>query len=84
VGEALLDLAEAGPSGRVPDLAGPEPLQMVDLARRVSKARDQGRRVVPVWMPGAGKQLRSGALLPKADGPRGTQTFEEWLARPRR
>jgi len=84
VGAALVDLAEAGPSGRVPDLAGPEPLQMVDLARRVSKARGQGRRVVPVWMPGAGKGFRSGALLPTTDGPRGRQTFEEWLARPRR
>lgn len=84
VGEALVDLAEAGPSGRVPDLAGPEPLQMVDLARRVSKARGQGRRVVPVSMPGAGKPMRSGALLPRSDGPRGKQTFEEWLARPRR
>jgi uncharacterized protein YbjT (DUF2867 family) len=80
VGEALVDLAEAGPSGRVPDLAGPEPLQMVDLARRVSRARGLGRRVVPVWMPGAGKGFRSGALLPTADGPRGKQTFEEWLA----
>ncbi len=84
VGEALVDLAETGPSGRVPDLAGPEPLQMVDLARRVSRARGQGRRVVPVWMPGAGKQMRKGSLLPTTDGPRGTQTFEEWLARPRR
>ena len=84
VAEALVDLAEAGPSGRVPDLAGPEPRQMVDLARQLSNARGQGRRVVPVWMPGAGKQMRSGGLLPKTDGPRGRQTFEEWLARPRR
>ena len=35
VAEALVDLAEAGPSGRVPDLAGPEPRQMVDLARQL-------------------------------------------------
>jgi uncharacterized protein YbjT (DUF2867 family) len=84
VGEAFIDLAEAGPSGRVPELAGPEPRQMVDLARELSKARGLGRRVVPVRMPGAGKQLRSGGLLPKTDGPRGEQTFEEWLARPGR
>lgn len=81
VAEALVDLAEQGPSGRVPDLAGPEPLQMVDLARRLSRARGLGRRVVPVWLPGAGKGIRSGALLPTTDGPRGRQTFEEWLVR---
>ncbi len=80
VAAALVDLAEAGPAGRVPDLAGPEPRQMVDLARQVSKARGLGRRVLPVWLPGASQQLRSGGLLPTTDGPRGKQTFEDWLA----
>ena len=80
VAEALVDLAEAGPSGRAPDLAGPEPLQMVDLSRRVSAARGLRRRVVPVWVPGKmGKGLRSGRLIPTSDGPRGRQTFAEWL-----
>ncbi|MDQ4054522.1 MAG: NAD(P)H-binding protein [Actinomycetota bacterium] len=84
VAERLVDLAEAGPSGRVPDLAGPEPHQMVDLARRVARNHRSGRRVVPVWLPGAGKGIRSGALLPSTDGPRGRQTFDEWLASARR
>jgi uncharacterized protein YbjT (DUF2867 family) len=77
VGEALVDLAEAGPSGKVADLAGPERHDMVDLARRVAA----GRRVVPVRVPGAaGKAMRSGALCPAGDGPRGRITFDEWLA----
>lgn len=81
VGEALVDLAEAGPAGRAPDLAGPERLQMVDLARRVSQHRGLGRRVVPVPLPGAGgKAMRSGALCASGDGPRGKITFDEWLA----
>jgi len=84
VAEALVDLAEAGPSGRVPDLAGPEPLQMVDAARQAARSGGRRRWVVPVWLPGAGTGMRSGALLPQTDGPRGRQTFEEWLARPRR
>lgn len=80
VAEALVDLVEAGPSGRVPDLAGPERHRMVDLCRRVSEARGLGRRVVSVRIPGkAGRGIRSGALIP-ADGPRGRITFEEWLA----
>ena len=81
VAEALVGIAESGPANRAPDLAGPERLQMVDMSRRVSKARGLGRRVVPVRLPGRmGKQLRSGALTPATEGPRGRLTFEEWLA----
>ena len=81
VAAALVDLVEAGPSGRVPDLAGPEKLQMVDLARRVSKVRGLGRRVVGVRLPGAaGRAMRSGALTPTSAGPRGRISFEEWLS----
>ena len=78
VGEALVDLATGRPVGRAPELAGPERHQMVDLARRV--ARLHGRRVVPVRLPGrAGAAMRSGALLPTTDGPRGRVTFDAWL-----
>ncbi|WP_166389363.1 SDR family oxidoreductase [Nocardioides ochotonae] len=81
VATALVTLAEAGPSGRVPDLAGPERLDMVELARRVSEARGLGRRVVGVPVPGAaGRAMRSGVLCPTGDGPRGTTTFAQWLA----
>lgn len=77
VAEALVDLAERGPSGRVPDLAGPEVHDLVDLARRVAG----DRRVVPVRVPGAaGRAMRSGGLLPQGAGPRGTVTFDAWLA----
>ncbi|MCD4523432.1 SDR family oxidoreductase [Nocardioides sp. cx-173] len=81
VAEALVDLVDAGPSGRVPDLGGPERLDLVDLARRVSRARGMGRLVVPLRVPGgAGRAIRSGALFPAEGGPRGRQTFEEWLS----
>lgn len=80
VAVALLDLAGAGPSGRVPDLGGPERLQLVDLARQVSRAGGLGRRVVGVPLPGgAGRAMRAGALCPTDDGPRGTTTFAAWL-----
>jgi uncharacterized protein YbjT (DUF2867 family) len=80
VAQALVGLAEAGPSGRVADLGGPERLQVVDLARRVSATRGLGRRVVPVRLPGTtGRGLRSGSLIPAGAGPRGRQTFAEWL-----
>lgn len=78
VAEHLVALVEAGPSGRVPDLAGPEVRELVDLARRASAGR---RYVVPVRLPGAaGRAMRSGALCPTGPGPRGRVGFDEWLA----
>ncbi len=78
VAEHLVALVEAGPSGRVPDLAGPEVRDLVDLARRVAAGR---RHVVPVRLPGAaGRAMRSGALCPTGPGPRGRVRFDEWLS----
>jgi hypothetical protein len=62
------------------EVAGPEPADLVDLARSVVARRGQRVAVVPVRVPGrAGKAMRSGALLPtpgvRLTGP----TFAEWL-----
>jgi uncharacterized protein YbjT (DUF2867 family) len=81
VARALVDLAEAGPTGQMSELAGPEQLDMVDLARQVSRTKGRGRRVVRARMPGAlGRAYRSGGLLPTPEVPRGRITFEDWLA----
>ncbi|HET6166682.1 MAG TPA: SDR family oxidoreductase [Marmoricola sp.] len=85
VADALVDLALAEPSGLVADLAGPEQHRMVDLVRRVRDARGSRRPVVPLRLPGrVGAGLAGGALLPQEDGPRGRQTFDEWLSGPGR
>ncbi|MET0839385.1 MAG: NAD(P)H-binding protein [Marmoricola sp.] len=81
VADALVDRAEAGPGGRVPELAGPEKRQMGELMRKTARARGKGVLVLPVPVPGAfGRAVRDGTLTPKADGPRGTLTFDAWLA----
>lgn len=81
VAAALVCLVESGPSGCAADLAGPAEHELVDLVRRVVRARGLGRRVVGIPLPGAaGRAMRTGALLPSADGPQGVVTFEEWLA----
>ena len=65
VAAALVDLVERGPQGRVPDLAGPEKRELVELSRSVNRERRLGRRVVGVRLPGAwGRGMRSGALTP--------------------
>lgn len=80
VAEALVDLAGAEPAGRVPDLAGPEQLQMADLVRQVRDARGSRRPIVAMRLPGStGRGMASGGLLPETDGPRGRQTFAAWL-----
>lgn len=79
-GVALADLAVGEPQGRAPDLAGPEVHEMPDLVRLVLRSRGSRRVVVAARLPGAtGRAMAGGGLLPDAPGPRGTQTFAEWL-----
>lgn len=81
VASELVRLAAAPPQGIAPELAGPREEQMADLARRLLRARGSRRLVLPVRMPGAtGRAMTGGGLLPTADGPRGTTTFDQWLA----
>jgi uncharacterized protein YbjT (DUF2867 family) len=80
VAEALIMMAMDAPVGLAPELAGPEQHRMADLVRRVLRAKGSHRVVVPVPLPGAaGRAVATGALLPAGPGPRGTQTFDEWL-----
>jgi uncharacterized protein YbjT (DUF2867 family) len=76
VAEELLRLAAGDPVGRAADFGGPETAYLPDLVRRFLRSRGSHRAVLPVPVPGP----RDG-LLPTADGPRGRQTFEEWLAK---
>ena len=75
VAAELVRLATGAPVGRAPDIAGPEIAYLPDLLRRFLRARGSHRLVVPVPVPGP-----SDGLLPTDDGPRGRQTFDEWLA----
>src|SRR5215470_1239819 len=78
-----LAVAVGAPAGMAPELAGPEQLELTQLARRVLRARRSRRVVVPVRLPGAaGRAMARGGLLPGGPGPRGRQTFGEWLAGP--
>lgn len=83
VASALVELVLGDPVGLAPELAGPEPLRMLDLVGRTAKARGSHRPVVPVRLPGAaGKAMAGGALLPAGPGPRGEIAFEMWLTPP--
>lgn len=50
------------------------------MARQLIRRRAEHRLVIPLRLPGAaGKAMATGALLPTEPGPRGRQTFAEWL-----
>lgn len=81
VGDMLATLALDGPVGTADELAGPEVHDLADLVRRLLHARHSHRLALPVRMPGeVGRGLAGGELLPRADGPRGRQTWDSWLA----
>ncbi len=81
VADALVELALGEPCGMAPELAGPQTLELAPLARKLLRARGAKRAVVSFRMPGAaGRAMAAGALLPTGDGPRGRQTFDEWLS----
>lgn len=76
----LCTLAVGEPQQMAPEVAGPQVESMVDMARQLLRRLRQRRPVIPLRLPGAvGKAMAGGALLPAHPGPRGQQTFAEWL-----
>ena len=77
VADHLAGLVVERAQGMAADLAGPRVESLTDMARRLMAAGAARRRpVLPVHLPGG---MTSGGLLPTGPGPRGTQTFAEWL-----
>ena len=80
VARRLAELVDAGPSGRVADIGGPEVRGADDLARAYLAAAGRKRRVVNLPLPGrTAKAYRAGGHLTPASR-YGTGTFEEFLA----
>jgi uncharacterized protein YbjT (DUF2867 family) len=80
VAEALVDAAETGPKGRLPDLGGPRTEQLKGLVAAYLRRTRQKKRIVPLHVPGPmGKAMRKGGLIPAAGAAVGRQTFLEWL-----
>jgi uncharacterized protein YbjT (DUF2867 family) len=75
-----VDLAVGQPTGRVPDLVGPQVLSFADVVRGYLTATGRRRPVASVWMPGIG-EIRRGALLPAVTEPsrQGTRTWTDFL-----
>lgn len=80
VGEILADVATGEPSNDTIDIAGPDPQDLVDMARRTYAARGREIRLVPTWRGTLGLSMAGEVLLPGPDARLGHTTFDEWLA----
>jgi len=81
VAEHMVDLVKAGPSGHVPDIAGPRTYELTDLARTWLQA--QGKRKPLLQIPFVGKfaaAMRAGYGTAPDKATNGL-TWEDWLQR---
>ena len=79
IADVLAEIAVGEPQGRYPDVAGPEPQDLVDMARRTNEVRGHPMRLVPTWSGPFGASMAGDVLLP-GDGARiAPTTFDQWL-----
>jgi uncharacterized protein YbjT (DUF2867 family) len=81
VADRLVEIVAAGPSGRVPDIAGPQVRLMRDLTRSWLEARGLKRLIIPLPLPGGIWAGWRKGLTTVPDNPQGKITFEQWLAK---
>ncbi|MGV9328314.1 SDR family oxidoreductase [Streptosporangium sandarakinum] len=83
VADILAEIAVGAPQGRHPEIAGPEPQDLVDMARRTNDARGRVVKLVPTWSSLFGPEMAGEVLLPRAGARIAPTTFDEWLAKRR-
>jgi uncharacterized protein YbjT (DUF2867 family) len=80
VAEVLAEVAAGEPKGRYVDVAGPEPQDLVDMARRTNAARGHEVKLVPTWDGLFGVSMSGNALLPGVNARLAPTSFDKWLA----
>ncbi len=80
VAQVLAEVAVGPAQGRAPDLAGPEPQDLIDMARRTLAAQGESIRLIPSWggMPFT-VEMAGEVLLPGPDARIAPTTFDAWL-----
>lgn len=80
VADVLAEIAAGRPRGRHSDVAGPEPQDLVDMARRTNQARGRTVKLVPTWSAIFSEEAAGNTLLPGPDARITPTTFDQWLA----
>ncbi|MFE0777507.1 SDR family oxidoreductase [Streptomyces sp. NPDC058861] len=83
VADILAEIATDAPQGRYREVAGPEPQDLVDMARRTNDARGRKVKLVPTWSSLFGPAMAGDVLLPREGARIAPTTFDEWLAHQR-
>jgi len=81
VGRILAEVATGPPQGRAPDLAGPGPEDLVDMARRALAAHGRPVRLIPTWRDAVlGVEMAGEVMLPGPGARIAPTSFDSWLA----
>jgi uncharacterized protein YbjT (DUF2867 family) len=79
VARRLCEIVQAGPSGRLPDMGGPQVYTSGELARGWLRQRGMHRAILPIFLPGktASRMRQGGNTCPQQAT--GTVRWEAWL-----
>jgi uncharacterized protein YbjT (DUF2867 family) len=77
--QLLAELAAGAPANDTIEVAGPEPHDLVDMARRTLAARGEDLRLIPSWHGPFGPEMAGDVLLPSHDSRHTATTFDHWL-----
>jgi hypothetical protein len=81
VGVVLAQVTAGPPRGRATEVAGPEPQDLIDLVRRILRARGESLRLIPSWRtPPAVIEAAGEAFLPGPEVRLMPTTFDAGLA----
>jgi uncharacterized protein YbjT (DUF2867 family) len=80
IAAVLAEVATGAPQGRHVDVAGPEPQDLVDMARRTHAALGRDVRLSPSWSGPLGLEMAGNVLLPAENARIAATTFGQWLA----
>jgi uncharacterized protein YbjT (DUF2867 family) len=78
--EVLTAVATGEPASVTTEVAGPEPLDLVDMARRTLTARGRSLTLVPSWRGPFQAEMAGEVLLPGPGAQLTPTSFEHWLA----
>lgn len=80
VAAVLAEVATGDPLGRHADVAGPDPHDLVDMARRSNAALGRSVKLMPTWSTVFGPEMAGDVLLPGPDVHITPASFDDWLA----
>jgi uncharacterized protein YbjT (DUF2867 family) len=80
IADVLAEIATGEPQGRYADVAGPEPQDLVDMARRTNDVRGHRIKLRPTWSGVFDESMAGNVLLPGPHARIAPTTFDQWLA----